>query len=102
LANIETGMIKSTHLGLEDHGVLTCFINIGGDGWTQGFGGYNLGADGEAQRWIIGVLAALGLPNWESLVGTPVRVDRDGNASAKTIRRIGHFYKNQWFEAPRS
>ena len=90
----QTAIIRSTHLGPEDHGILTAFLNLEGDGWAQGFGGYDLRAEGECVKWIDGILKALEIESWEKLPRTPIRIEREGNAR---IVRIGHFYKDKWF-----
>ena len=36
--------IKSTKLGYEDHGILTCFLILEQESSSQGFGGYRLDA----------------------------------------------------------
>lgn len=105
--DIENAKIRSTQLGCKsDHGILSCWIHVEGEGWGQGFGGYGL--DGpwsereqrrldstECGRWISGILDALELDTWEKLPGTIVRIRRSEN----TIVAIGHAYKDRWFHA---
>ena len=37
---IENGKITSTYLGIEDHGILTYWLQVSFDGMGCGFGGY--------------------------------------------------------------
>ena len=71
--------ITGVQLGIEDHGLLSSFImldyaragdKIGGTG--QGFGGYNLGGGTFASFWLKGVLAAVGVTEWDQLKGKMV------------------------------
>jgi hypothetical protein len=70
--------IHRTMLGFEDHGILTCFLDllyadpggkIGSSG--QGFGGYDLRGEYAAQH-IEAILKAVGVREWGDLVGKMV------------------------------
>ena len=37
---IETVKITKTFLGREDHGILTCYLTVEGDGFEVSIGGY--------------------------------------------------------------
>ena len=104
--------IKSTHLGFEDHGILTIWIHLEFEHSGQGFGGFVLddkpleedrGQSGYrrqpsalAGRSITGILQALDVTSWEKLAGTYVRIRKDGGWSAP-ITHIGHIIKDRWF-----
>lgn len=103
----EAGRIIGTTLGWEDHGILTAWIAVEGEGWGQSFGGYALDGKPEARkagshrtpseecgRWVAGILRALEVDRWEGLMGQIVRVRRSGGR----IAAIGHAYKNRWFD----
>jgi hypothetical protein len=106
------GVIKSTMLGLEDHGILTAFIQCEFDGSGQGFGGFGFDQpikdqDGnflhrEGVAWgmefIRRVLETLDVRSWEELKGTPIRVRRVGDSWGEKIVAIGHYYKDRWFD----
>jgi len=64
----ELGIIESTYLGIEDHGIFTFFITIDYGGAKQAFGGCTLNEDGLLRR----VLEAVGVTSWEKLVGRSV------------------------------
>lgn len=75
--------IKSTFLGIEDHGLLTAWLTLDGGGWGQGAGGYTL--DGKPEEgshdrvphaacgaFVAGVLRACGVRSWEEVAGRTV------------------------------
>lgn len=70
--------IKSTFLGIEDHGIFTFAIHLDYGGSGQGYGHICLGsaahpdADGLTFRFINRILEACGVDNWEKLPGRTV------------------------------
>ncbi len=98
---ILNGQIVSTKLG-EDHGCLTIYIVLEGDGWGCSTGGYCLdhwfaktgehhSSDGYGA--VIEIMKTLGAESWEELKDKYVRAEfKDGN-----IVKIGHLTKNKWF-----
>ncbi|QIG58255.1 hypothetical protein SEA_SKOG_103 [Gordonia phage Skog] len=82
--------ITSTHLGYEDHGIFTAWLQCQGDGTGIGIGGVSLdtpvqvdhGTHGYTQRvgtalgmeWIIQIMATVGVRTWEELVGQRIYV----------------------------
>ena len=104
--NVENAEIEGTMLGTEDHGIFTCFVQVTGDGWGCGFGGYALDEykpeKGErigtayGMEFIKRILITLEVSSWEKLKGTPVRVETTGIGGR--IARIGHFRKERWFD----
>lgn len=103
---IQNAKITSTMLGIEDHGILTAFVYLEGDGWGVGFGGYALDEWDEAAKrrkggaygteFIMRVLKAVGVERWEDLPGKHVRVESEGWGGQ--ARRIGHITKELWFD----
>lgn len=58
--------IKSTMLGYEDHGILTCYLILDQAGSGQGFGGYRLDAPKDQLSvmgtfWLKRVLETVGV-----------------------------------------
>lgn len=103
MKNIQNAIIKSVNLGIEDHGILTCFLHLEFDSAGQGFGGYSLDTYDEklkkrvghafGTQFILRVLETVGVDNWEDLEGKTIRFDtKDG-----LIIGIGHIIKNKWF-----
>ena len=99
--------IRSTRLGVEDHGILTAYIDLDYGGSGQAFGGYAFDApvkvNGEfshregtayGMEFIRRVLVTLGVESWEKLPGTPIRV----RASRAQVEAIGHFIEDRWFD----
>lgn len=110
MPEIKNARITRTTLGVEDHGILTAFLHLEGDGWGIGFGGYALdeprkdaegrhaGRFGTAygMEWIRQVMETLCVESWEKLPGTHVRVETQGWGGVAL--RIGHITKERWFD----
>ena len=103
---IENCKIKSTMLGYEGHGMLTCSLFLEGAGWTVSFGGYCLDQYGkrpEGRRYatsigfqaITEILNTLEVKTWEELKGKYIRAESNGIGS--TCEKIGHLMKDKWF-----
>jgi hypothetical protein len=102
---IENVVIKSTMLGVEDHGIFTAYLNLEGDGWGCSFGGYGFDEwDAKKGRrighafgieFINRVLEVAEVDRWEKLPGTKIRCKTTGLGGGVT--EIGHFMKNKWF-----
>lgn len=90
----KNGIIKSTFLGIEDHGIMTFYISIEGDGWGQSAGGYFLEGTWNGLSKIRQILEALEIDSWEKLPNTPVRI----RSTRAKVKSIGHFIKNKWFD----
>lgn len=84
---MENAKIVDTHLGIEDHGILTAYIFLEGNGWGGGFGGYPLGGPA-ASSWIVNVLKCAGVEKWEDLKGRYIRGQAAGPGS--TVVHIAH------------
>jgi hypothetical protein len=96
--------IKSTHLGTEDHGILTAYLHCEGDGWGIGVGGYGLDqpveVDGKFSHreptaygfdHILQMARTVGADSWEKLPGREVIVLFDGEHSwGGTAKGIAH------------
>lgn len=88
---VKTAIIRSTELGFEDHGILTCFLYLEGDGWGCGFGGFSL--QNTSTKFISQILSTFEVNTWEKLKDLPCRcVIKD-----HSIEKIGHFVKDKWF-----
>ena len=100
---IENARIKSTQLGIEDHGIFTFFLHLEYDGAGQGFGGYALDEWSKKAETRVGsglgiemirkILEVVGVDNWEDLPGKYIRVEHDNMG----VYQIGHITKNKWF-----
>lgn len=99
-------VIRSTMLGIEDHGCLSFFLDLDiEDGSGQGFGGWGLDdpykPNGQFVRrvgtafgadLILQILNTLEVSSWEKLPGTPVRIEH----TYSNIDSLGHFIKDKW------
>ena len=98
------GKIHSTMLGIEDHGIMTFFINIDFDGHGQGFGGYALdgrsGTQGHSKSitCIRKILQTVDVMKWEDLEGKYVRIRKDKEYGGGPIKAIGHIMEDKWFD----
>lgn len=100
---IFNGKIVRTHLGFEDHGILTAMITIDRGGCQQGLGGFGFGYnDSKTKKFVPSsncaffikrVLDTLQLQKWEDLEGALIRVER----SDGLLVAIGHIIDDQWF-----
>jgi hypothetical protein len=93
--------IKSTHLGTEDHGILTAYLHVDGDGWGVGIGGYGLDSWDEVAKkriptaygldQLVQMFETVGAPSWEKLPGREVLVLFDSPDSwGSTAKGIAH------------
>ena len=105
---IKNAQIKSTMLGYEDHGILTCSICLDyGDSSGQSFGGYTLDAPRKdpagkflgrfgtayGAEFIAKILNTVGVQTWEELKGNHIRADSEYTE----VLGIGHITKDLWF-----
>lgn len=93
--------IKSTHLGGEDHGILTAYLHCEGDGWGIGVGGFGLDTYDQKRKervaaaygldHIVQLYRTVGVESWEKLPGREVLVLFDSPDSwGNTAKGIAH------------
>lgn len=96
--------IKSTTLGIEDHGMMIFFIAIEWPGGGASLGGYSLDRHsptkirkgcGHSYQAIRIILETLKVESWEKLPGTLIRI-KDPGAGA-LLNEIGHILEDRWF-----
>lgn len=91
--------IVSTHLGFEDHGILTFYVTFEADRLSGSIGGYNLiGCGRSGVRAIENILLTAGVDCWEKLKGTVVRLRGwdNPNMSSRDVT-MGHLLEDKWF-----
>ncbi len=93
----ELAKINKTFLGIEDHGILTGFLDVKYAGGTyQGIGSYTLDdydpdlkervGHAAAGKWLLGVLRVAGVDSWEKLPGRHLWAIRESyKVGAKVI-----------------
>ena len=89
---IKNGTIRSANILIEDHGILTSFLDIDYGTAGQGFGGYDLRENNVLATWVQRLLWVFKVRDFADLKGKPCRVETDG-----LIRGIGHFTEDRWF-----
>lgn len=92
--------ISRTTLGEEDHGILTTYLMTEWSGGGQGFGGYALDEyDKELKKriptaygldFIVKVMWAVGVREWESLKGQKVIILHDAEDRYGSIKGLAH------------
>jgi len=102
---IRNAQITSTMLGVEDHGILTCYLVCEWQGTGCGFGGYALNqydaslkkriADGHAAQAIPEIMSVVGVSKWEDLPGKYIRIAETGLGGK--IVKIGNLIEDKWF-----
>jgi hypothetical protein len=101
----KNAIIESTMLGIEDHGIMTFYLNLKYDGSCQSAGGYSLDSpfkkDGkfikrvgteQGLSLIMEVLNIVGVGKWEDLKGKAIRVKSDNSG----VYEIGNLMKEDW------
>lgn len=100
---ILNAVVRSATLGVEDHGILSSFVNVDRqDGGSQGFGGLGLYLPPDfahhkllshAGHFIFRVLQIAGAEDWKDLPGKTMRI----MATWDRIYAIGHIINDDWF-----
>lgn len=103
---VKNAEITSTFLGREEHGILTFYITVRGEGFGVSIGGYVLDtfdkiqnkrvATSQGFELIDHILKTIGVSSWEDLVGKFIRIETDGPGSRVT--KIGNIIKDEWFD----
>ncbi len=101
---IKNAKITSTMLGIEDHGIMTFFLNLDYGGSSQGAGGYSLDEYSKEQDRRIGgssgcelirsILEIVGVETWEDLPGKHIRARADRGK----VYTIGNVLKDEWLD----
>ena len=95
---VRNAKVKSTHLGPEDHGIMSAMLNLDYGGAGQGFGGYDLRGNNTMHNFVKGVLKATGAGTWEKVTGAMVQVRIEGGI-IRAIRPILSDSEADWFVA---
>ena len=96
---IKNAQIDGTMLGLEHHGIFTCYLYLDyGDSSHQGFGGYVIGGEFGIE-FLRRILEVVDVEKWEELEGKYIRVRLSGEGAGwgNKIEAIGHITKDEWF-----
>lgn len=99
---VTNARIRSTMLWIEDHGIMTFFLNLEWSGAGQGFVGYALdskaGEIGHVKSIIClrRILETVGVEKWEDLKGQLIRIKKDDEWGQ--IKAIGHIIDDKWLD----
>lgn len=95
MADIENARIRSTFLGIEDHGLFATSLGLAGDGWGQSWGPFNTPPSKTSHQFLKKIIEVVGVTSWEELPGKYVRIRRrDG-----LIKAIGNLMEDVWLDA---
>lgn len=103
---IENAKITNASITMADHGCLTFWLTLEGDGWGCGYGGYCIGKgylgageftaeSGSGLVAMMEIMNVVGVEKWEDLKGQYCRVDV--SSLGGTISIIGNLIKDKWF-----
>lgn len=91
---------------MEDHGVLTYWLTVEGQGWGVGIGGYVIGKGYIGAKEFSGsptgieavmrIMDTVGVCKWSELKGKYVRVVTEG--IGETVHKFGNIIENKWFD----
>lgn len=105
MIKIENVQITDVSISMADHGCLTFWITVEGDGWGCNIGGYCIGKGylgaKEFSEYAPGleammrIMDTVGVERWEDLKGKYIRIKDEGWGS--TINCIGNLIKDKWF-----
>lgn len=103
---IVNAKIEETFLGREEHGILTCYLYLSGDGFGVGLGGRALDGYAEMEKrrvatqegfeLIVRILEVVGVKTWEELAGKYVRIELKDWGDKVT--KIGNLIKDDWLD----
>ena len=105
---IENAQITNVSLTMEDHGCLTFWLTLEGDGWGCGVGGYCIGKGylgakeftaerGDGLEAMMRIMDVVGVSKWEDLKGKYLRVQFSGIGWGDRVNTIGNLVKDKWF-----
>ena len=105
---IVNAQIKNVSLTMADHGCLTFWLTLEGDGWGCGFGGYCIGKGylgateftaerGDGLEAMMRIMDVVGVSKWEDLKGKHIRAELTGRGWGDSVTTIGNLIKDKWF-----
>lgn len=107
MSEIKNVKIKNISLTMADHGCLTFYLLLEGDGWGIGYGGYCIGhgfldsdsftaENGGGLVAMMRIMDTVGVERWEDLKDKYIRVVDEGWGSP--IKKIGNIIEDKWFD----
>lgn len=104
---IKNVKITNVSLTMADHGCLTFYLTLEGDGWGINYGGYCIGfgflgsdsftaENGSGLVAIMRIMDTVGVERWEDLKGKYIRTVNEGWGSS--VKKIGNIIEDKWFD----
>ena len=104
---IKNVKITNVSLTMADHGCLTFYLTLEGDGWGINYGGYCIGLgflgsdsftaeNGSGLVAIMRIMDTVGVERWEDLKGKYIRIVDEGWGSS--VKKIGNIIEDKWFD----
>lgn len=103
---IKNGKITDVSLTMADHGVLTFYLTIEGNGIGFCYGGYVLGhgylgsknfdSSAKGLEAIMRIMDTVGVDRWEDLKNKYIRYEDNGLGSI--VHKIGNIIQDKWFD----
>lgn len=104
---IKNVKITNVSLTMADHGCLTFYLTLEGDGWGVSYGGYCIGLgflgsdsftakNGGGLVAIMKIMDTVGVERWEDLKGKYIRIVDEGWGSS--VKKIGNIIEDKWFD----
>ena len=104
---IKNVKITNVSLTMADHGCLTFYLTLEGDGWGINYGGYCIGLgflgsdsftaeNGSGLVAIMRIMDTVGVERWEDLKGKYIRIVHEGWGSS--VKKIGNIIEDKWFD----
>lgn len=104
---IKNVKITNVSLTMADHGCLTFYLTLEGDGWGINYGGYCIGLgflgsdsftaeNGGGLVAMMKIMDTVGVERWEDLKGKYIRIVDEGWGSS--VKKIGNIIKDKWFD----
>ena len=104
---IKNVKITNVSLTMADHGCLTFYLTLEGDGWGINYGGYCIGLgflgsdsftaeNGSGLVAIMRIMNTVGVERWEDLKGKYIRIVDEGWGSS--VKKIGNIIEDKWFD----
>lgn len=105
---ILNAQITDADLSMADHGSLVLWLQLTGNGWGVGYGGYGIGKGyvGAAEfkgytkgtELIMRVMDTIGVARFQELMGKYVRVAVNFSAEGGRVNIIGNIIEDKWFD----
>jgi hypothetical protein len=104
---IKNVKITNVSLTMADHGCLTFYLTLEGDGWGINYGGYCIGLgflgsdsftaeNGSGLVAIMRIMDTVGVERWENLKGKYIRIVDESWGSS--VKKIGNIIEDKWFD----